>query len=130
MFSVAGSVSSERVSRASSVEDLASVIKAAGESGKTNLTEFIEQQQRLFDEIESSKASYHDEDFVTHDDERNDSATKLNFDELCFSETSPDSLTTKMPSLSGLLPCSTYHVSIDREDHESSRAGMLSTSKS
>ena len=127
MFSVAGSVSSERVSRASSVEDLASVIKAAGESSKPNLTEFIEQQQRLLDEIESSKASY-DEECFTHDDEKNDTTTKLNFD-----EKPPYSLLpTEKPSLSGLLPCSMYsdHVTIGKEDYESNRAGMLSISKS
>lgn len=52
--SVAGVVSSKRVRRARSV-DLAGVIKAAGGSGKTDPTEFIEQQQRLLDEIKSLK---------------------------------------------------------------------------
>ena len=125
-----GGLSPKRVRRASSVEDSASVIKAAGESSKTDPTQFIEQQQQLLDEIKSSKPSdRNDEDVVMHDDERTDSATKLNFDEQHFRNTPP---ITAQPGLSSALPDYPDYEVIGKRDYENairqergSRDGML-----
>ena len=134
MCSIVGGVSSKRVRRTSSFEDSASVIKAAGESSKTDPTQFIEQQQQLLDEIKSSKASEcNDEDVVMRNDERMDSATKLNFDEKHFRNTPPNSAPiTEQPGLSSTLPGYPDYVNVEKKDCEnctrqddSSRYGML-----
>ena len=129
-----GGASSKRARRTSSFEDSASVIKAAGESSKTDPTQFIEQQQQLLDQIKISKASDHnDEDVVMRDDERTDSATKLSFDEKHFRSTPPNSdpITTQ-PGLSSALPGYHDYEVIDKKDYENakreqrhSRDGML-----
>ena len=133
MCSIVGGVSSKRVRRTSSFEDSASVIKAAGESSKTDPTQFIEQQQQLLDEIKSSKApDCNDEDVVMHDDERTDGA-KLNFDDKHFRNTPPNSAPiTKQPGLSSTLPGYPDYVNVKKEDcenctrqDEGSRYGML-----
>ena len=109
--------------RTSSVEDSASVIKAAGESSKTDPTEFIEQQQRLLDEIKCSNTLI----VVLPDDERTDSATKSNFDEQHFRNTPPHSpFTTEKLTIFNKFP---HGVCIDKKDDESTRSGMLNTSK-
>ena len=134
VFSIVGDVFSKRVRRTSSFEDSASVIKAAGESSKTDPTQFIEQQQRLLDQIKSSKASDHnDEDVVMRNDERTDSATKFNFDDRHFRSTPPNSdPITKQHSLSSALPGFHDYEVIDKKDYENairkkrgSRHGML-----
>ena len=129
MFCVAfaGGLSSKWIRRTSSFENSASVIKEAGESSKTVHIEFIEKQQQLVDEIMSSEASVrNDENVVKIDDEKTDTAIEGDCDELFFRNTPPHSLfTTDKPSLPSVI-----FVHIDEEDHESSRAGMLSTSKS
>ena len=111
--------------RARSVEDAASVIKAAGESSKTDPIEFIEQQQRLLDKIKSSKPSDgNDEIVVMRDDEGTDSETKSNFDEQHFRNTPPYSpFTTEKPSIFNKFP---HDVCIDKKDYKSSSSGMLS----
>ena len=129
-----GGASSKRVRRTSSFEDSASVIEAAGESSKTDPTQFIEQQQQLLDQIKSSKASDHnDEDVVMRDEERTDSATKLNFDEKHFRSTPPNSAPiTTQPGLSSALPVDSDYEVIDEKDYKNvirqqrgSRDGML-----
>ena len=128
--SIVGGLSSKRVRRTSSFEDSASVIKAAGESSKTDPTEFIEQQQQLLDEIKSSKPSDHnDEDVVTRDDGRTNSATKLDSTEQHFKNTPP---ITRQSGLSSALPAYSDYEVIDKRDCENairqergSRDGML-----
>ena len=113
-----------------SVEDAASVIKPAGESSKTDPTEFIKQQQRLLDEIKSSKPSdRYDEDVVMRDDERTDSTTKLDFDEKHFRNTPP---ITTQSGLSSALPDYPDYEVIGKRDYENvitqqrwGRDGML-----
>ena len=129
MCSVAGGVSQKRVRirrsqlTTQSIEDVASVIKPAGESSKTDPAEFIEQQQRLLDEIKSSKPLI----VVLPDDERTDRATKSNFDEQHFRNTPPHSpFTTEKLSIFNNFP---HDVYIDKKDDESTRSGMLNTSK-
>ena len=108
--------------RAMSVEDAASVIKAAGESSEIDPNEFIERQQQLLDEIKSLKPSdRNDEIVVMRDDERTDSPTKSNFDEQHFKKTPAYSpFTTVKPSIFNKIP---HDGCIDKKDYESNRSG-------
>ena len=114
---------------------------AAGESSKTDPTEFIEQQRQRLHELKSSRSSAHnDADVDMHDEERTDSATKLKFEEEHFRNTPPNS------ALTGALPITTQpgfsnvdikkmypdYVNIEKDDynkliepHESVRHGRL-----
>jgi len=131
-----------KVRRTSSV-DSADVILAAGESSKTDPTAFIEQQRQMLNELQSSKVPAHNHgDVIMRNDERTDSATKLDFQEDHFRNTPPNSALrdnppiTKQPGLSSADSKRTYSdfVHIEKDDyeklvhpHESGRHGMLRT---
>ena len=143
MFPLIGAcASTKRVRRASSVDDSANVIIAAGESSKTDPTAFIEQQRQMLNELTSSKLSAHiDRDVIMHDnDERTDSATELPIDEEHYRNTPPNSASrdklpvTTQPGYSDADISRMYSefINIETSDyeklihsHESSRHGML-----
>lgn len=135
-------VATKRVRRASSVDDSANVIIAAGESSKTDPRAFIEQQRQMLNELKSSKLSAHiDQDVIMHDnDERTDSASELRIDEEHYGITPPNSaLGDKLPittqpgySDADISRMYSEFVNIETSDyeklihpHESSRHGML-----
>ena len=76
-----GEESVKKVRRTSSVDSADhDVIMAAGESSKTDLTAFIEQQQKMLHEFKSSKVSASKgNDVVMRNDEKTDSASSLSF---------------------------------------------------
>lgn len=115
--------------RANSVEGPANLMKAAGESSKTDPTEFIEQQRQHLKmlEMKRSKLSAQNyEDVNMQDDERTDSATKLNFDDRHFEQTSPNNIErdnipiTDQPGLSSVTPTKMYadFVHIENGEYE------------
>lgn len=123
-----GSMPTKR-ERANSVEGPANLMKAAGESSKTDPTEFIEQQRQHLKmlEMKRSKLSAQNyEDVNMQDDERTDSATKLNFDDRHFEQTSPNNIErdnipiTDQPGLSGVTPTKMYadFVHIENGEYE------------
>lgn len=82
--------------RRSSLVDSTDVIKAAGESGETDPTAFIEKQRQLLNEMQSSKQSGNrgkdgHNDVVMQDEDRTGIATKLEFEERHYRSTSPES---------------------------------------
>lgn len=142
-FGISGTACTKRVRRASSADDSASVIQAAGESSSTDTAAFIEQQRQILLEVKSSKSpALNDGDVDMQDHERTDSGSNLNFQEEHFRSTSQNGAPrenmpipiTKQPSLSTGHPSQMYadFVNIEHEDykkqagpHEDGRYGML-----